>query len=240
MSNSLFFIGLPYAAIVIMIVGSVFRYFNFGFKVSALSSQFLEGRQLFFGSQPFHWGLIFLFFGHLIAFLFPQSVIAWNSVPVRLLILEISAFAFGILTVVGLVLLIIRRISNKRLHQVTTLMDIVVFLILTIQIVSGLWIAFFFKWGSSWFASVLTPYLQSIISLNPNIAAVSQLPLMIRVHLVSFFIMLALIPFTRFIHFLVFPLSYFWRSYQYVIWNWDRKKIRNSKDLYPGIKSKNT
>lgn len=210
------------------------------FKVSALSSQFLEGRQLFFGSQPFHWGLIFLFFGHLIAFLFPQSVIAWNSVPVRLLILEISAFAFGILTVIGLVLLIIRRISNKRLHQVTTLMDIVVFLILTIQIVSGLWIAFFFKWGSSWFASVLTPYLYSIFSFNPNIAAVSQLPLMIRVHLVSFFIMLALIPFTRFIHFLVFPLSYFWRSYQYVIWNWDRKKIRNSKDLYPGIKSKNT
>lgn len=239
MSNYFFFIVLPYAALVIMIIGSSSRYFNFGFKVSTLSSQFLESKKLFYGSQPFHWGLTFLFFGHLIAFLFPRSVIAWNSVPLRLMILEISAFGFGILALVGLILLISRRISSKRLHKVTTVMDVVVYVILTFQIVSGLWIAFFFRWGSSWFASVLTPYLYSILSFNPNAIAVSQLPLMIKIHLVSAFTMIAVIPYTRFMHFLVFPVSYLWRSYQYVIWNWDRKKIRNSTDLFPGVKSKN-
>lgn len=239
MSNYFFFIGLPYAALVIMIVGSAFRYFNFGFKVSSLSSQFLEGRELFYGSQPFHWGLVFLFFGHLIAFLFPRSVIAWNSMPWRLLILEISAFGFGILAFVGLVLLILRRIRNKRLHMVTSYMDIVVYLILSVQIITGLWVAFTARWGSVWFASVLSPYLESIFTFNPDIKAVSELPFIVKMHLVSAFTMIAIIPFTRFMHFLVFPFSYIWRSYQYVIWNWDRKQIRNSTNLYPGKKSKN-
>lgn len=239
MSNYFFFIGLPYAALVIMIIGSATRYFNFGFKVSSLSSQFLESRQLFYGSQPFHWGLSFLFFGHLIGFLFPRSVIAWNSVPLRLIILEISAFGFGILALAGLVMLIFRRILNKRLHMVTSVMDIVVYVILTVQIVTGLWIAFFFRWGSSWFASVLTPYLNSVFTLSPDIKAVAELPIMIKIHLVSAFTMIAVIPYTRFMHFLVFPISYLWRNYQYVIWNWDRKKIRKSSELYPGVKSKN-
>lgn len=239
MSNYFFFIGLPYAALVIMIVGSAFRYFNFGFKVSSLSSQFLEGRELFYGSQPFHWGLVFLFFGHLIAFLFPRSVIAWNSMPWRLLILEISAFGFGILTFVGLVLLILRRIRNKRLHMVTSRMDIVVYLILSVQIITGLWVAFTARWGSAWFASVLSPYLESIFTFNPDIKAVSELPFIVKMHLVSAFTMIAIIPFTRFMHFLVFPFSYIWRSYQYVIWNWDRTKIRTSSSLYPSKKSKN-
>ena len=239
MSNYFFFIGLPYAALVIMLIGSAFRYFNFGFKVSSLSSQFLEGRELFYGSQPFHWGLIFLFFGHLIAFIFPSSVIAWNSMPWRLLILEISAFGFGILALVGLVLLVLRRIRNKRLHMVTSKMDVVVYLILSVQIITGLWVAFTARWGSAWFASVLSPYLESIFVLDPDIKAVSELPFIVKMHIVSAFTMIAIIPFTRFMHFLVFPFSYIWRSYQYVIWNWDRKQIRNSTNLYPGKKSKN-
>lgn len=239
MSNYFFFIGLPYAALAIMIIGSASRYFNFGFKVSSLSSQFLEGRELFYGSQPFHWGLVFLFFGHLIGFLFPRSVIAWNSMPWRLIILEISAFGFGFLSLLGLVLLILRRIRNKRLHVVTSPMDIVVYLILLVQIVSGLWVAYFARWGSAWFASVVSPYLDSLFVFNPDIVAVSALPLSVKIHMISAFLLIAIIPFTRFMHFLVFPFSYLWRSYQYVIWNWDRKKIRTSNNLYPGKKSKN-
>lgn len=239
MSNYFLFIGLPYAALVIMIIGSAFRYFNFGFKVSSLSSQFLEGRELFYGSQPFHWGMVFLFFGHLIGFLFPSSVIAWNSVPLRLLILEISAFGFGILSLLGLILLIIRRIRNKRLHRVTSAMDVVVYVILLIQIVTGLWIAYVARWGSAWFASILSPYLESLFTFKPDIVAVSALPHIIKAHLISAFVLVAIIPFTRFMHFLVFPFSYLWRSYQYVIWNWDRKKIRKSSQLYPGVKSRN-
>ncbi|MEZ5109816.1 MAG: respiratory nitrate reductase subunit gamma [Bacteroidia bacterium] len=76
MTNFLLFVVLPYAALAVFLIGSIYRYINKGFSVSSISSQFLEGRKLFWASQPFHWGLFFLFFGHLIAFLFPRAVIA--------------------------------------------------------------------------------------------------------------------------------------------------------------------
>ncbi|MDH5597957.1 MAG: respiratory nitrate reductase subunit gamma, partial [Cyclobacteriaceae bacterium] len=97
-SKTLFFGILPYLATVLFLVGTIMRYRESGFKVSSLSSQFLEGRTLFWGTQPFHWGILVLFFGHLIAFLFPDTIIAWNQLTIRLLILEASAFAFGLLT----------------------------------------------------------------------------------------------------------------------------------------------
>ncbi len=212
MFNNFFFIGLPYAALFVVLVGTIFRYLNFGFKVSSLSSQFLETRELFYGSRPFHWGLLFLFFGHLVAFLFPRSVLLWDSVPIRLIILEIAALGFGITALFGLVVLIIRRLKHKRLLVVANKMDIVVYVLLAVQIVSGLWVAFFFRWGSSWFAGTITPYLKSIFLFTPDIAAVSAMPLAVKIHIISAFTLIGIIPSTRFMHFLVYPFSYLWRS----------------------------
>lgn len=239
MFNNFFFIGLPYAALVILLVGSIFRYTRFGFKVSSLSSQFLEGRELFFGSRPFHWGILFLFFGHATAFLFPRAVIAWGTVPVRLVILEVTALGFAILAAFGMIMLIIRRFKNKRILAVTSKMDVFVYVMLITQVGSGIWLALSDRWGSVWFASVLTPYLKSIFVFNPDIAAVTAMPLVVQIHIISAFIFIGMIPFTRFIHFLVYPFIYIWRPYIYVIWNWDRKEIRNSRKLVNGVRSKN-
>ena len=239
MFNNFFFIGLPYAALTVLLVGSIFRYFQFGFKVSSLSSQFLEGRELFYGSRPFHWGVIFLFFGHAIAFLFPRSVVLWGAVPLRLVILEATALGFAISALFGLIMLMQRRFKNKRILVVTSKMDVFVYIMLLTQIISGIWVAYFARWGTVWFASVLSPYLKSLFLFQPDIAAVAEMPLSVQIHIISAFIFIGMIPFTRFIHFLVYPFSYMWRSYQYVIWNWDRKKIRTSRKLVNGVRSKN-
>ena len=239
MLNTLMFASFPYICLAIFVIGSVYRYMNRGFQVSSLSSEFLERKKLFWGSQPFHWGLLFLFFGHLIAFLFPSTVLAWNGAPVRLLILEISSFAFGLSALLGLVLLITRRLGNKRILIVSNKMDMVVYTVLLTQIVTGLGVAFFARWGSSWFAAVLTPYLRSIFALNPDIAAVSAMPWLVQTHIISAFFIIAIIPFTRFMHFLVAPIDYLWRGYQLVIWNWSRKSIRKPGSYFPGVKSKN-
>ena len=223
MNGMFFFVVLPYLALLTLLLGSIYRYRYSGFQVSSLSSQFLESKQLYFGSRPFHWGLIFLFFGHLTAFLVPRSVLAWNHVPVRLHILEVTAFAFGLMVLVGLILLVIRRIKTKRLYVVTTWMDIFVYVLLLVQVVTGLWTAFFFRWGSSWFAMVLTPYLYSVFKFNPDVAAVTQLPFMVRLHIVSAFVLVGMIPFTRFMHFLVYPFAYLWRPYQLVVWNYKKQ-----------------
>lgn len=226
MKGIFLFTVLPYLALLSLLLGSIYRYLFTGYQVSSLSSQFLENRKLFFGSRPFHWGIIILFFGHLTAFLTPRAVMAWNHVPMRLFILEVSALAFGLMALYGLIVLIIRRVKTKRLHKLTSHMDMFVYTLLMVQVVTGLWTALFLRWGSSWFAMVLTPYLHSIFRFQPDVAAVANLPVMVQIHIISAFLMVGMIPFTRFMHFLVYPLAYLWRPTQLVIWNVRKREIK--------------
>ncbi len=237
--NSILFIILPYVALTVFIVGTIYRYRATKSKFSSLSSEFLEGKKLFWGSVPFHFGILFLFFGHLIAFLLPDAVLVWNSNPLRLIILEVSAFIFGLSALVGIFNLLFRRNINPRIKIVTTNMDLVIEVILIVQIFFGLWIAYEFRWGSSWFASVLSPYLTSIFTLNPQIAAISTMPWVIKVHVSLAYVLVLLLPFTRLVHLLVPPLSYIWRPYQKVIWYWNRKKIRDPNTIWNITRSKN-
>ena len=237
--NNFLLIGLPYIALAVFLVGSIYRYRYKGFQLSSLSSQFLEGRKLFYGSVPFHWGILFLFCGHLIAFMFPSSVLAWNSQPIRLMILEITAFIFVISMLIGLVNLIIRRYTTPRLKFVTNKMDFVVYFLLIFQTVIGLWVAYNFRWGSSWFSSLLTPYLYSIFTLQPDISAVALLPWAVKLHIIGAFLIIGIIPFSRLIHFLVPPINYIWRPYQQVIWYWNRTKVRSPRTPWSLQRPKN-
>ena len=194
---------------------------------------------LYWGSHAFHIGIVVLFFGHLIGFLFPGGVISFTGQPTRLLIIEISAFAFGLLSLFGIVTLIIRRVSNLKLQAVTSKMDVAVYVLILLQVLSGLWIAYFNRWGSAWFAISLAPYLKSLFLLNPNFEALAVMPLSIKLHVASAFVFIGMVPFTRLMHFLVFPFAYIPRAYQYVIWNWDRKTRRNSSTMNRGVKARN-
>jgi len=238
--DNFFFIALPYMALLIFLIGTILRYRMTKFSVSSLSSQFLESRSLFWGSVPFHFGIIILFFGHLIGFLFPSSVIAFNSEPVRLLILEVSGFIAGLMMLFGLVMLLYRRITNKRVMIVTTKMDIFVELLIISQVILGLLVAYNYQWGSSWFAAVLTPYLNSIFLLNPDISAVSTMPLILKWHIIGAYLIVMFFPFSRLAHVLVAPFHYIWRPYQRVLWNWNKTEVRDSNTKWSQHKPNNT
>jgi nitrate reductase gamma subunit len=237
--NNFLFIGLPYVAITVFLVGAIYRYRATGYKYSSLSSQFLEGGGIYIFAVLFHWGILIVFLGHLIAFLFPEATLAWHSSAARLIADEIVIFTFGLSVLIGLAGLFIRRISHPRVRVVTSRMDIVIELVLLTQIVFGLWIALGYRWGYYWFASDMSPYLWSIVTLNPRIEAVGALPWVIKTHIVGAFIILGIIPFTRLVHFLVAPFHYTWRNYQQVIWNWDRKRIRNPATAWTETRPRN-
>lgn len=237
--NNFLFIALPYIAIATFLIGVIQRYRTTGFKYSSLSSQFLEGRKLYFGSVPFHWGILVVFMGHLITFLFPTATLAWNSNPIRLIVLEVTAFTFGLSVLIGLTALFLRRVSNIRVRMVTSRMDILLEVLLWVQIVLGCWIALGYRWGSSWFAADLSPYLWSIVKLNPGIEAVSAMPWVIKGHIVGALLLIALVPFTRLVHFLVAPFHYIWRPYQQVMWYWDRRRVRDPKTVWTEHRPKN-
>jgi nitrate reductase gamma subunit len=233
-------IGLPYAALVTFLVGTIYRYKFAKFSYSSLSSQFLEGRKLFWGSMLFHWGILIVFLGHVTAFLVPRTLLAFNSHPVRLIILEATAAMFGLIVLMGLVMLLIRRTSNDRLKAVTSRMDLIVEVLLIIEVIIGVSIALFLRWGSSWFAEVLTPYLRSLAWFRPDISAVGTLPWLIKLHIIMAYVIVGLIPFSRLVHLLVVPVGYIWRPYQRVVWSWNRKRVRRPDTEWSTTKPTNT
>ncbi len=239
MIDSFLFVGLPYAAVLIFLAGSIYRIYNYGYTVTSHSSQFLESRKLFWGSRFFHSGIVVILIGHIIGFLIPKTVIFMTTKPLAMFIIEISAFAFASLSFIGIILLIFRRITVKRLYSVTPIMDIVVYVVISAQIITGLLVAYNLRWGSAWYASSLVPYLRSLIIFSPDISVISTMSWLIKIHVFSAFIFIGLIPFTRLIHFLAYPFYYLWRNYQLVIWNRNQKDMRTSKNTREGVKSKN-
>jgi nitrate reductase gamma subunit len=209
----------PYVALVLFLVVTVQRYRQQSFSYSSLSSQFLENRQHFWGMVPFHYGILFVLLGHFAAFLIPRSILWWNSVPARLYILEVTALIGGLLTLIGFIALVVRRSGNARLRKVSTPADWIVYALLLIQVASGIGVAVFHGWGSSWFASTISPYLWSLVALNPDIAFVTPMPFLVKLHILNAYALIAFFPFTRLVHVLVVPNMYLWRRTQVVRWN---------------------
>ena len=238
--NIFFFIAYPYVVVLVFLLGTIYRYRKKGYQVSSLSAQFLEGKLGFWGSIPFHWGILMILLGHLVAFLLPSAVIAWNSNPTRLLIHEGTNLTFAIALLVGLLALIYRRLFHPRIRAVTSKMDLFVEFVLLAQVLMGCWIALNYRWGSTWFAADLSPYLWSLIAFNPQPAAVIAMPLVIKAHIVCAFSIFLIFPFTRLVHILVAPLHYIWRPYQVVIWYWDRKRIRQTSTAWSDSRPRNT
>ncbi|HJL80256.1 MAG: respiratory nitrate reductase subunit gamma [Gammaproteobacteria bacterium] len=237
--DSVLFIAFPYVSIGMLLVGSIYRYRKHGYSISSLSVQFLENKVGFWGTMPFHIGIIILALGHLAIFLFPEAILFWNSDPTRLIIHEGIAFTFGVVVLVAMTVLLIRRWTNPRLRMVTTIMDNVIESLIYAQIVLGCWIALGYRWGSSWFAADLTPYLRSIVTFDPEISAMSAMPWVIKLHVIGAFLIVLLIPFSRLAHFLVAPIHYIWRPYQIVMWHWDRKKIRSADTEWQSTRPRN-
>lgn len=226
MLDYLFFIALPYIAVTLLVVVSIYRYVTNRFSYSSLSSQFLEGDELFYGSVPWHLGIIGALTGHLIGFLFPAEVLWFNGVPLRLYILETTGFVFGLLALVGIVALMWRRITTPRVRSVTSAVDTIVLLLLFVQVVLGVYTALFYRWGSSWFAASAVPYLRSLFLFQPDMSTIQPMPYVIQWHIIAAFFLVAIFPFSRLVHMVSIPVEYLWRPYQVVIWNWNRRKIR--------------
>lgn len=220
------FAVLPYVALVLFLAGTIWRYRAQKFTYSSLSSQFLENQHHFWALVPFHYGIIAITVGHLVGFLIPREVLLWNSRPLRLWILEASALAFGLLTLIGLLGIIVRRANDSKLRRVTSAADWIVYALLLISVFTGVYTAVFHPWGSSWFATTLSPYLWSLVKLRPDAALLGGLPWSIKLHIVNAWLVIGFFPFSRLVHILVAPNPYLWRKPQVV--RWYRPAMRRS------------
>lgn len=219
MFDVVLFAVFPYVAMILAVLVGLYRYMNDRFSYSSFSSQFLENRTLFWGSVPWHYGIVLILGAHLLALLLPGPWAALISAPIRLYLLELSGLALAAITIIGLTLLILRRLVNPRVFAVTTALDWVLLIALLLQVIFGLWVALFYRWGSAWYLDTAVPWIVSLFTLTPQIQFVTVLPWPIKLHMLGAFVIILLFPFTRLVHLVLFPLSYLWRPYQVVIWN---------------------
>lgn len=231
MLDAFLLVGLPYLAITMAIVGSVWRLRVHRFSYSARSSQFLEHRQLRLGSAPWHIGILVVLAGHLLAFLLPDAWRALLAVPGGLAVVEAVGMIAAMLSLIGLVMLIVRRVTSGRVQAVTTTMDLVVVGLLLGQVTLGILTAVQLRYGAAWGVGTAVPYLWSLLTLHPDMTLVADFPLVFKLHLVLAWLFILLLPFTRLIHLLAVPVSYLWRAPQLVVWTTRRGGEQPALDL---------
>jgi len=109
------------------IAGGIYRYQKDRFSYSSFSSQFLENRMLFWGSTTFHYAIILILLAHLWQGLWPEWSNAWLGTPLTLFMAELGGYILGYVTIIGLAILIFRRLFDPKARQVTTIFDWLMF-----------------------------------------------------------------------------------------------------------------
>ncbi len=225
--NTLLFVALPYVALTLAVLGGLYRYYTNRFSYSSLSSQLLENRLLFWGSVPWHYGIIAILLAHLLAALIPGGARVLVGDPTRRLILEAVGMALALFTIFGILVLIVRRMPSRSLARpVTSAMDWILLVVLALQVIAGFSVALFARWGSLWYLNTAVPWFWSIARLQPDAAAVSVLPALVQFHFALGFVVILLFPFPRLVHIFTVPITYLWRPYQLVVWNRRPRGVR--------------
>lgn len=129
----------PYICLTVFLLGSLIRFDRDQYTWKSDSSQLLRAGQLRWGSNLFHVGVLFLFFGHSVGMLTPHFVYEpFMTAGAKQLLAMISGGAFGVLGFVGVSILLHRRLSDPRIRQNSKTGDIVLLWLLCLQLLLGL------------------------------------------------------------------------------------------------------
>jgi nitrate reductase gamma subunit len=129
----------PYICLTVFLLGSLLRFDRDQYTWKSDSSQLLKTGQLRLGSNLFHVGVLFLFFGHTFGMLTPHFIYEpFISAGNKQLVAMVSGGLFGVLGFIGLTLLLHRRLSEPRIRATSKTSDIVILLLLWLQLALGL------------------------------------------------------------------------------------------------------
>ncbi|MGZ9079196.1 MAG: respiratory nitrate reductase subunit gamma [Burkholderiales bacterium] len=211
----------PYICLTVFLVGSLIRFDQNQYSWKSDSSQMLRAGTLRWGSNLFHIGILFLFFGHLIGLLMPHALYGiFIGAPAKQMLAIVSGGIAGLLCFVGLTLLIHRRVFDARIRATSHPTDIAVLVILWVQLSIGLvTLPFSYQHSDGRLMLLLADWAQRIVTLRPvDAEALSNLPWPYVAHLVLGMTIFLLFPFSRLVH--VWSgfgaLAYILRPYQVV------------------------
>jgi len=220
--NELLFGLYPYLAGTVFIVGSLVRFEFAQYTWRAGSSQILtaRSRQFIVGNRLFHIGILFLFFGHLVGLLTPPAVYHFLGLDAALKqqIAMTAGGIFGVFCLIGVSMLLHRRMTGQRVRATSSQGDIFILWLLFVQVVFGLLtITISVQHPDGSVMILLSEWAQRIVTLREDAAvAVLHVHWLYKVHLFLGITMFLVFPFTRLVHVWSAPIAYAGRAYQIV------------------------
>ncbi|MDQ0215496.1 nitrate reductase gamma subunit [Oikeobacillus pervagus] len=207
----------PYIALAVFVLGHIYRYNTDQFGWSAKSSEFLEKDRLKWGSILFHWGIVFVFFGHVGGILIPK--LWFERIGISEEAYHFGAVWFGgvagVMTVIGGFLLFVRRVSVKRILVNSSPSDFVSLVLLGMVVLAGFTntVGFTTSGGTFDYRDSLGPWFRGILTFRPKPELIANAPFGFRLHTFLAFLLFAVWPFTRLVHLFSLPLEYLKRKY---------------------------
>lgn len=209
----------PYVCLSVFLLGSLIRFDREQYSWRSGSSQMLRGRQLRWGSNLFHVGILLLLLGHAAGLLTPHAFYTlFVTVEQKQLLAMIAGGIFGTICFIGLTILIHRRLTDPRIRATSSMMDICIVLLIWVQLVLGL----ISIYSSSHHLDggvmlILAEYCQHLLTFRGvDAAAIAGLPWVYQAHLILGFTLFLVFPFSRLVHIWSAPMFYVFRPYQLV------------------------
>ncbi len=218
--NNLLFGVYPYIAIIICVVASWIRFDREQYTWKADSSQMLNGKGFRVASNLFHVGVIFILMGHFVGLLTPESIYHhFISSADKQMVAIVSGGFFGVLCLIGLLMLLKRRLTDDRVKASSKTSDVVVLFMLLIQLILGLMTIFVSMDHLDGSVMIqLGNWAQSIVTFQGMQAAASieNVHIIYKLHIFVGLSMVLMFPFTRLVHIISVPVWYLGRRYQIV------------------------
>ena len=130
----------PYIALSVLALGSIARYERDPFTWKSSSSQLLRRKQLIWGSVLFHIGVLVIFVGHFFGLLIPIGL--YDALGIghtfKQLLAMIAGGIAGGLAILGIAMLLHRRMSDARIRATSSFADIAILWLLLIQLLLGM------------------------------------------------------------------------------------------------------
>ncbi|MDR1076021.1 MAG: respiratory nitrate reductase subunit gamma [Xanthomonadaceae bacterium] len=209
----------PYVALSVFFIGSWLRYDRAMYTWRTGSSQLLSDRGMRLGSNLFHIGILMVLTGHLVGLLTPHWVYAIfiTSAQKQMLAMVVGG-VFGVVCLVGISILLLRRLTNPRIRATGTFADSMILILLFLQLLLGLGTLIPSSHhldGSTML--LLADWAQHMVTFRSQpVEALMSVSWIYKTHIFLGLTLFLLAPFTRLVHVWSIPLSYLWRPYQLV------------------------
>lgn len=218
--NFFLFQIFPYIAIAAFLLGCVLRFDRDPYSWRTKSSQLLRRKQLIIGSVLFHLGILTILAGHFVGLLTPIQIFDALGIThgaKQILAMTAGGIA-GFFCLIGLCLLLHRRLFDPRIRNNSSFADIAVLFLLLAQLLLGLFtipvsmhhmdgheMVKFMNWA------------QHIATFRGGAHEfIADVALVFKLHITLGLFLLLVFPFTRLVHALSAPVGYVLRPYQIV------------------------